>query len=271
MESDYLATILNVQRWFLVGLWTVFGIWSLCRPAGSSWIRDGFAKVQVADRARLDRALALRERLEGAPTWLGRALGILSLAAAAVAANNRVAIDLLVAVVTLASAAFLAAAYSRLRKARGPRAASLKARIRSSVVPRSLFATVTASVLCPLFFLDVSPFAATVTAAASLSIVVLAWMIAGLPALVRGDDVAVESFVDDRLRHQRVAAMLQLATTPSVFFFTLHLAAMYASPWRLSAFCFTAVASCVIPFLSGGFGPRGPSPDELRAWAGDAR
>ena len=251
MESDYLATILNVQRWFLVGLWTVFGIWSLCRPAGSSWIRDGFAKVQVADRARLDRALALRERLEGAPTWLGRALGILSLAAAAVAANNRVAIDLLVAVVTLASAAFLAAAYSRLRKARGPRAASLKARIRSSVVPRSLFATV--------------------TAAASLSIVVLAWMIAGLPALVRGDDVAVESFVDDRLRHQRVAAMLQLATTPSVFFFTLHLAAMYASPWRLSAFCFTAVASCVIPFLSGGFGPRGPSPDELRAWAGDAR
>ncbi len=269
--GDYLATLLNVLRWFLVGLWTVAGAWSLCGPVGFSWIRDGFARVQVADRARLDRALELRERLEGSPAWLGRALGVLSLAAAAVAASNRVAIDLLVAMTTLATAVFLAAAYSRLRQIRGMRAASLKARVRSAVVPRSLFAVVTATGLCPLFFLSVSAFAATVMVAASLSIVLLAWMIADLPALVRGDDVAVESFVDDRLRHQRVAAILQLATTPGVFFFLLNFESMYASPWRLAAFCFTSVASCVIPFLAGGFGPRGPSAEELRAWAGDAR
>jgi len=269
--GDYLATILNVQRWLLVALWTVFGIWSLCRPAGSSWIRDGFARVQVADRPRLDRALELRERLERAPAWLGRALGMLSLAAAAVAASNRVAIDLLVAAVTLASAAFLAAAYFRLRTVRGTRAASLRARVPFAMVPRALFATVTVVALCPLTFVSVSPLAATVTSGASLSIVVLAWMIADLPSLVRGDDIAVETFVDDRLRHARVFAILQLSTTPGIFIFLLNFESMYQSPWRLGAFLFIAVSSCVIPFLSGGFGPRSPSADELRAWAGDAR
>lgn len=269
--GDSLATILTVMRWFLVALWTVAGIWSLCRAAGSSWIRDGFARVQVADRARLDRALELRERLERPPPWLGRALGILSLAAAAVAASNRVAIDLLVAVVTIASAAFLAAAYFRLRSVRGTRVASLRARVRSAAVPPTLFATVTAVALCPLTFVAVSPLAAIVTSGASLSIVVLAWMIADLPALVRGDDVAVESFVDDRLRHGRVVAILQLSTTPAIFIFLLNFESMYQSPWRLGAFLFVALASCVVPFLAGGFGPRGPTAEELQAWAGDAR
>lgn len=259
---------LNVLGWIMVAIWAGGGIWSLSRPL-KYWIAPGFSNVSVPDRARLDRALEVRERLEGAPAWLGRAFGIVFLVGACVAAIDRTSIILVNAVVTAASAALLAAAFFRLRNVGGPRVASLKTR--SEVVSWFAFATVTVAALCPLLLFSASPVSAAVTAAASVSIVVLAWMVADLPALVRGDDVVVERFVDDRVRRVRVAAMLQVAITPAYFFVILTTVDTLVSLPGLAAFVFIVIVNLVLPFWTGAYGPRSPNADEVREWASDAR
>jgi hypothetical protein len=217
----------------------------------------------------LDRALEARERLEGVPAWFGRALGTLFLLGACAAALDRTSIVLVSTIVTTASAALLAAAYFRLRSVGGPRVASLKAR--SAGVSWFWFASVALAACSPLLVFPVSPVTAAATAAASVAIVVLAWMVADLPALVRGDDVVVERFVDDRVRRVRVAAMLQAAITPAYLFVFLNLNLFLSTPVTIAALAFMGLVNFVLPFWTDAYGPRSPNPDEAREWARDAR
>jgi hypothetical protein len=108
-----------------------------------------------------------------------------------------------------------------LRRAGGPRAASLRIRHPWNVLPWYAYGAVTAVALLPLLRVDRTPLAAALVCAAALLIVATGWNVASLPAQLGGDDVPVERFVDERVRMVRVANLLGTSTAPVFVFFAL--------------------------------------------------
>jgi hypothetical protein len=227
----------------------LFGAWILrsrrCFSSVGALIRRPCGDSPYAQRLR--DAVDRREALEALPseamaTWIGGA----SLAAALLAALTPIPATLLYAVVCVVLAGTLAAAYLRLRRAGGRRVASLRARRPEGAVPAWLSALVAVAA--------VSPLAAILVTAAGLLIVVLGNRVVHLPALLTGQDPAVEEYVDDRLRAVRSVNLFATATAPPYVFeamtFTiafaqdhdvrhvaLHVAAMLASLVALLVSC----------------------------------
>jgi hypothetical protein len=103
--------------------------------------------------------------------------------------------------------------YARVRNRSQRRAASLAPRRQINVVPPLAFAGALLSGAVPLLFVgDPSlRIAALLVSLSSLAIVVSAWSVAGMAAVLVGDDADLEIYVDERIRRSRVCSMLALA------------------------------------------------------------
>jgi hypothetical protein len=103
--------------------------------------------------------------------------------------------------------------YARVRNRGERRAASLSPRRQSSVIPPLAFAGAIVAAAMPLLFVT-DPnlrLPALLVSLSSLAIVVSAWSVAGMAAVLVGEDPDVEVYVDERLRRVRVGSMLVLA------------------------------------------------------------
>lgn len=207
-------------HWYMVGFFVLFGILMLA-------IRRRFASAGSMVRVscdepyapRLRAAVARRERLEALPSSvLAIAIAIASLGAAAIGLFVTGADTLLYAFVSLVLTFSLAAAYVKLRRSGGRRMASLRARRREAIVPPWLSAGVAVAAVSPLAFVDVAPVAAVLVTLAAVAIGVLGDAAARLPAILPGDDPAVDEYVDDRLRSVRAVNLTATACAPVYVF-----------------------------------------------------
>jgi hypothetical protein len=268
-----LATWLH---WYMVVFFVLFGAWILksrrCFSTIGPLVGKPSGDSPYADR--LCEAIARREELEALPgPAIGTWIGVSSLAAGLLAALTPIPVTLLYAVVCVVLAGTLAAAYLRLRRAGERRIASLRARSRETAVPAWLSALIAVAAVSPLAYADVAPVAAFLVAAAALLIVVLGDRVVHLPALLTGEDPAIEEYVDDRLRAVRSVNLFATATAPPyVFeaitftiafvqnharFETLHLAAMLLSLVAL-------LVSCAWQFVQV---RRAPGASDVERWA----
>jgi MFS family permease len=103
--------------------------------------------------------------------------------------------------------------YARVRNRSQRRAASLAPRRQSSVVPPLAFVGALLAGALPLLFVSDPNLrvAALLVALSSFAIVVSGWSIAGMAAVLVGDDPDLEVYVDERLRRSRVCSLLALA------------------------------------------------------------
>ena len=109
-----------------------------------------------------------------------------------------------------------------------------------------------------------APLAAALIAAAGVAIVILARRVATMPALLSGEDVAVESFVDTRLRAVRAFNLLGTAVAPG---FVLESFAGYTdSAAHAAAMGFGGLALLVMTFMLVRLVRRPPSQAELLTW-----
>jgi hypothetical protein len=111
-----------------------------------------------------------------------------------------------------------AAALVRFRRSDAQRLASLRSRDRVAIVPSWLTALVAIVVASPLTAVETAPVAATLVTLAALTITALGVRLARQPAVLTGDDPAVEEFVDERVRVARATALFVMATVPPFLF-----------------------------------------------------
>ena len=103
--------------------------------------------------------------------------------------------------------------YTRVRNRSQRRAASLAPRRQISVVSPLAFIGALLSAAIPLLFVTDATLRAPalLVSLSSLAIVAAAWSIAGMAAVLVGEDVDLEVYVDERIRRSRVGSMLALA------------------------------------------------------------
>jgi hypothetical protein len=210
-------------RWYMVGFFALFGAWTMAARGclGSVCSMVPAIRGDEAAQDRLHRALVHRTDREGFSKALGVAIGACSFAGAALGATTTIPIALLYAAVTIALALGSFAGYVRLRRISGPRAASLRIRHPWNVVPWYAYAALTSVALLPLLTIARTPVAAVLVGGAALLIVATGWKVATLPALLGGDDLPVERFVDERVRMVRVVSLLGTSTAPVFVFFAI--------------------------------------------------
>src|ERR1700685_4415246 len=160
-------------RWYMVAFFVLFGAWflmrrTLCAQAGA------FIRGRCDDSPwarRLDAAVERRERVEDLRTQtMAYVCGGASLLAAVIAALTPVPVTMLYALVCVVLAVSVAIAYERLRRAGGPRVASLRARDPNAVAPWYAYALTAITVVSPLAYLPVAPIAAVLVTVAGLLI-----------------------------------------------------------------------------------------------------
>jgi hypothetical protein len=208
-------------RWYMVGFFVLFGIAMIVwrRRFATIGCLISTARLDERDAARVKDAVARRVRLEGLNgAAMASVIGSASLVAGALAVFTALDPTLLYAVVCVVLSATLANGYLHLRRAGTRRIASLRARDRGSVVPVWLSVVVALTAVTPLAFIDIAPVAAILATVAAVVIAVVGERVAHLPALLSGDDPAVDAFVDERLRAVRVVNIVGTATAPAYVF-----------------------------------------------------
>ncbi len=103
--------------------------------------------------------------------------------------------------------------YARVRNRSQRRAASLAPRRQITVVPPLAFVGALLAATVPLLFVTDPDLrvAALLVSLSSLAITVSAWSIAGMAAVLVGDDPDLEVYVDERLRRVRAGSLLTFA------------------------------------------------------------
>lgn len=169
---------------------------------------------------RIQRAIERRQIAEGPPVTLGRWTGgagvLLSLACAFTSAP----VAVLYAILCLVIAMLAAGVFMQLRNTQQKRVAVLSARTPDKVLPPYWFALALLSSLSILPFAERPEwtFAAIAVCISSLATAFVAWRLTQLGAILTGEDIAAEQYVDDRVRSYRVSTVLLLALIqPFVF------------------------------------------------------
>lgn len=253
-------------RWFMVGFFALAGVWLITNRGRFAQARAAFCSVCLHEpaQARLVSAYERREQTEAIPgVLLGGGLGALAFFLALLAALTPAPVQLLYAVFQLALAVTLTFAYGRLGRTHVRRFASLVIRDPNAIAPWYAWTLVAVTAVLPLLWISLAPAASILVAAAGMTMAVLARRVGSLPALLSGEDIIVETFVDKRLRVVRGIDLLSIAVLPSLVFeaftgYTDSLAHVGAMVAALLAF---AVAYRQV-FVSR----RRPSPNELSAW-----
>jgi len=103
--------------------------------------------------------------------------------------------------------------FARVRNRSQRRAASLAPRRQIAVVPPLAFVGALLVAAVPLVFVTDPNLRvpALLVCVSSLAIVVSAWSVAGMAAVLVGDDADLEVYADERIRRSRVCSMLALA------------------------------------------------------------
>ena len=263
-------------HWYMAIFFVLFGAWMLKKRRCFSDIGPLIRKPSDDSpyAHRLCEAVARREELEALPgDAIGTWIGVSSLAAGLLAVVTPIPVTLLYAVVCVVLAGAFAAAYLRLRRAGGRRIASLRARSRETAVPAWLSALIAVAAVSPLVYVDVAPLAALLVAAAALVIVVLGDRVVHLPALLAGEDPAVEQYVDDRLRAVRSVNLFATATAPPYVFeaitFTIAFVEHHArfETLHLAALLFSLVALGVSSAWQLVQVRRRPGASDVERWA----
>jgi hypothetical protein len=111
------------------------------------------------------------------------------------------------------SAFVLAWVFAQVRNRSERRAASLAPRRQIAVVPPLAYAGAVIASALPLLFVAnaVLRVPAIIVSLSGIAIVAAAWYTAGMAAVLVGDDIDYELYVDERIRRSRVSAMLTFA------------------------------------------------------------
>lgn len=255
-------------RWYMVAFFALFGIWMLQKR--SMCARAGALIAQRCDgtpwSTRLAAVVVRREELEDLrTTTIATTVGVTSLVLAVLAALAPIPVTMLYPVLCVVLALSVAIGYERLRRAGGPRVASLRARDPNAVVPPYVYALVAIGVVSPLTFLPVSPDAALIVTIAGLLVAGVARGVAASPAFVPGQDVAVEQYVDERLRAVRTVNLLSTAVAPAFVFASF--TGNFDSPLHASAEAVAFAAFAVCLTLQIVWMRRSPNAGEIERWS----
>lgn len=139
------------------------------------------------------------------------------------------------------SALILAASFSRVRNTGEKRAASLSPRTLTTAVPIFGYLGAAVNACLPLALAGNGPlrFAAILVFAASTTAIVAAWWTSSMAAVLVGDDVTLELYVDERIRRSRVSSMLALAYAIVPVFFALATPVIVIAPAVVASLALT--------------------------------
>lgn len=223
-------------HWFWPGFFTFLGVFMWWRPpvdASCAVCTAGAADYETASRIR--RVWSKRRDTEEIAPLI-RLLPVVASFAFAVATaftpgSNAIYYGALMLIISASAAG----AYLQIRNRFPVRVAVLQQRTPGSVIPIPVFALITVQALLALVALQM-PGAATKIGAVFVSIsslfcTWLAWRVTEMPALLAGDDVLMEQFVDARLRFQRAASILIYASVQSFVFLSF----AHAPHWSIDA------------------------------------
>jgi hypothetical protein len=255
-------------RWYMVAFFILFGAWLLIRRASFASARCVVPGAGLDERTtdRLQAAYCCRRRREALPSVaMASIIGGTSFAMAALGAFTRASVTLLYAALTVVMAGVLAGAFVRLRRSESRRVASLRARDPSTVAPWYAWSAVAVAVVLPLLWLERAPLGSLTVVCAGVTILVLARRVAAMPALLLGEDLAVERFVDERVRADRTTHLLAVAVAPGYVFEAF--GGFTDSPAHVVALAFTLVALAAVTLLSTTSARRRPSPAQVAEWS----
>jgi hypothetical protein len=207
----------EVLHWIWVAFFILFGIYLMFRPDCFTRIRGKFdrplSRTGEEWRDRVTAAVIRREEAERVPKVLGFYIGGATVALGIVAALTWIEPGLLYGVMCLVLAAVSGITYLQLRNMQSKRVAVLAPRTAASVIPAYWFLLAVVAALSILAF-AVRPevrAATIIVCVSSLITTAIAWRLTRLPALLSGQDVALEKIVDDRVREVRSGHILGLA------------------------------------------------------------
>jgi hypothetical protein len=184
---------------------------------GSASAFVGKLNVSGELKCRLDAACRQRERDEAFPSsTLGAGFGALQIAIAMLIAATNISLEILFACMYCPLAVVTAVLYLRLRAAGAKRYASLDVRDLIAVAPSYIWAVAVIATVTPLLWLPVDPTGALLATISGIAISILGNRVATMPALLHGDDLVVERFLDDRLREGRTSSILALGIMPGL-------------------------------------------------------
>ena len=222
MTSD-----IQAFHFFWVGLFAALGTVLLLKSRVFMSVIPRFDDLDFeteADRERVISAAKRREQLEQAARWKSLLPGLLALFYAALSAFAQPAEQaMLWAMFCLASAAVLASMYLKLRSNNPVKVAALNVRSPLTVIPPIWLAVTCAIALSVLVEIDQPQMMmpSIVTCIATLACVALAWRVANVRAILSGEDLAAERFVDERLRVSRAGAVLVFALVQAELFLVM--------------------------------------------------
>ena len=207
--------IQDFLRWFMTGLLAIVGSVTLLAPRQLAAVCPHVPTrgLDAATAGRIEDAAYRRKRLENISPAYGIAVGAAWLIFAGCCAAGWATPAMWYAAAFLSLAAGMAAAYLHLRAIAGRRVAVLDVRSASGVVPWYWFAAAGGVALAALAWSELRApgWAAALICLAALASTFLAWRVAEMPALLGGDDVAAERFVDEHLRFGRATSILLFA------------------------------------------------------------
>ena len=253
-------------RWFMIAFFIGMGCWLFVKRelfASAGGLCTGY--LDDPEEERLAAACRRRERFEALPSaTIGVWLAAFSLSMAALAAFTQIPVAALYALNALSLAAAFGFAYLRLRKVQGPRFALLRERDPNALLPAYAWAVTALVAALPLGWLPTLPAESILVTVAGLAIVSLARSIAAMPALLSGEDVAVETFLDTRLRSMRVAILLSISMAPAFVFeaFSNYTdSRLHVATLLFTLFAFVFVSSFARRLT------RGPSQADTASWS----
>jgi hypothetical protein len=205
----------------------VVGLWALITPDYFWGIRPYFkcstGKLSSEERERLERTMAARQNAEGIPEAYGRWLGVFGIAVAVFTFVYPVPFVVPYGLFCLAVAVLTLLGYLQFRRATDRRVAPLLPRSALSALPLPSIVAITCCFAATLTLAIYPPLrlGAVVGAVVTLMLGIIAWRIAGAPALLLGADPQAEYAVDERVRAGRATSVAVLACAPAMVFVML--------------------------------------------------
>jgi hypothetical protein len=211
----YEVALSEALRWFMTGMLGIMGLLTVLGPRQLAAVCP-YVPTRGLDpslQERVEDAAIRRKALEDISPAYGLTVGFAWLSFAALCGAGAATPAIWYAAAFLTLSAGMAAAYLHLRRVAGRRIAVLSARTATSVVPWFWFAVAAAVTLATLVWSELRApgWPAVAVALAALASTYLASRVATMPALLSGDDVPAERFVDEHLRFGRATAILLFA------------------------------------------------------------
>jgi hypothetical protein len=221
------AIFADPSRWMMALAVFTIGLWAFLSPdyfwGLKPYIKCSARKLSPDERDRLERTMMARQAAEGVSKAFGRWLGLFGIAIAALTLVPAVPIVVPYALFSLAIAATMLLGYLQFQRATVRRVAPLLRRSALRALPPGAIVAMVCCFVATLSFAIYPALrvGAIVAALVTLVLGVIAWRIAGAPALLLGVDPQVEYAVDERVRAGRATSIAYLACAPAFVFVVL--------------------------------------------------